>query len=480
MAKKSKHTYSGNSRVTRGSVQAGHMYKKKNRKNFQKTNAANTLEPRGQNNVTKETVFGVKHKNILQDYNFVFNLGSNIGITFAELCEIFECKPDKVYRYQNHIFANIEEKKVEKYFSKLGGAQKVSKILLVTELGIKSTQLAKEIANNVNLDFNNKALGVNIYGKLGKTGIDLKLEIAEALREKVGKRVKLVGRLNQDIANSATTIKIFKKGGLEINIYPLPDLNKIVVTTTTQVQGIDFWSALDYEKPHRDMQIGMLPSKLARIMLNLAHLPSEEAGFWDPFCGLGTIIMQGQLLDVYSYGSDINKNAVLMAQENVEWLKERGFVKELKYNIFKHDIKKNPLSNKILRDIAGHGKFDAIVTEPYLGEPRTKPFTTHKQAAAAWAKLKPLYRAFLRNVSYLLNPGGRVVFVVPMFKIKSTKSFGNNKRNGQRKKVPEFWYAPKPEINKNRWHIHKFNTGPLVWKRPRSVVARQIVVISKL
>lgn len=69
--------------------------------------------------------------------------------------------------------------------------------------------------------------------------------------------------------------------------------NEYLLGRTIFIQDIDAYTKRDTEK-ERDMQVGMLPPKLAQIMLHLAigrdqFVMSEnggQVGLYDPFCGL--------------------------------------------------------------------------------------------------------------------------------------------------------------------------------------------------
>ena len=393
-----------------------------------------------------------------------FQLGSHQGLSWAEILEVFGVPHENTKKVNEILFVkDLNFKKPAEFsykFLKLGGSLRAGELIQKTT---KSKKLDDIILNYLkDQDFNHKYFNLNIFGNINYNVSTLKQKIIEKYKEFTGKRLKITGDFSKTQANTATTIKVLKKQGIELNIIKDPQSGTYAVAKTLYVQDIKLWSLLDFKKPVRDMKVGMLPSKLARIMLNLSNIPEEDGGFWDPFCGLGTIIMQGQLLNLYSYGSDISKENLEKARKNIEWLAKKGLVKELRYRLFKFDIKKNPLSNKILRDIAGRGRFDAVVTEPFLGKPRHKPFTTKKQVLAEWTQIRPLYKALLRNTSYLLNPGGRIVMIVPMFKYEKTK-----------------WYKPRLEINLKRWKIVKFNTGELTWIHEKTFIGRQVVVVEK-
>jgi|GEM_PF-3821139 len=65
----------------------------------------------------------------------------------------------------------------------------------------------------------------------------------------------------------------------------------------------------------RDMGVGMLPPKLAQIMLNLSD---SNGSVYDPFCGLGTILIESANMG-YSeiFGSDISREMVNVTKKSI-------------------------------------------------------------------------------------------------------------------------------------------------------------------
>lgn len=64
-------------------------------------------------------------------------------------------------------------------------------------------------------------------------------------------------------------------------------------TTHGGYQQISLYEAIDYDKPLKGMNVGMMPSKLAHVLINIAlsqHTdnPIEKPVIYDPFCGFGT------------------------------------------------------------------------------------------------------------------------------------------------------------------------------------------------
>ena len=70
--------------------------------------------------------------------------------------------------------------------------------------------------------------------------------------------------------------------------------DKVFIGKTVAIQDIENYTKRDYERPARDAKTGMLPPKLAQIMINLGGLTKidhdqEETHavqhtLYDPFC----------------------------------------------------------------------------------------------------------------------------------------------------------------------------------------------------
>ncbi|MBQ6438364.1 hypothetical protein IJJ12_03200, partial [bacterium] len=70
----------------------------------------------------------------------------------------------------------------------------------------------------------------------------------------------------------------------------IPAGQRLLLARTLTAQNIDDWTLRDRAKPYADHRKGMLPPKLARIMVNLAlgeQVLADKPAFslYDPFCG---------------------------------------------------------------------------------------------------------------------------------------------------------------------------------------------------
>jgi tRNA G10 N-methylase Trm11 len=156
---------------------------------------------------------------------------------------------------------------------------------------------------------------------------------------------------------------------------------------TIWVQDFEEWNRRDYGRPQVSAHIGMLPLKVARMMINI----SGGKVILDPFCGVGTIVSEAAVLGLEAIGCDIDGAQVEKTKRNLGWLGKEA-------KVFLADARKT--SEKLLP-----GSVDAIVTEPYLGPDKG---------------LESLYQACLIDWRKVLRPSGKVVIALPSFGLDQT------------------------------------------------------------
>lgn len=221
-------------------------------------------------------------------------------------------------------------------------------------------------------------------------------------------------------APSLSSVTVERQGLLPedngVEVCVLVGHNRVRLARTLAVQPYQEWSARDYGRPRRDARSGMLPPKLARIMVNLVvrGTPDERHhALLDPFCGSGTVLMEALLLGVPRViGTDASADAVRDAQENIAWVQQAA--RELhtanpKFHMIQCDVR---ALSRCVRE-----RVHSIATEPHLGAPGVR---TAAQRASETEKLRALYRAAFQEFATVLIPGGRVVFIVPDVRSPST------------------------------------------------------------
>ncbi len=282
--------------------------------------------------------------------------------------------------------------------SELGGTIKIG--LIKKKINdLSPNTIAHEVeATDKKINF-----GISLYNKqtnLNKLG----LQIKKLLKEKNVKCRFVTGKENP-LSSVIVQSNILNKQGFEFVILKSDKAQYLGLTQT--VQPYELFSHLDFGRPSRDDISGMLPPKLAQIMLNLAELTSE-ASILDPFCGSGTVLQQSLLSGHKNVtGTDASKKAILSCQLNLEWLKS-----ELK----KKFIYKIKLENVVtLENSIKLNSIDAIITEPFLGPPLrgNEPVKTIQHISE---ELTKLYEKSFKSFKKILKKNGVIVIIIPEFK----------------------------------------------------------------
>ena len=94
----------------------------------------------------------------------------------------------------------------------------------------------------------------------------------------------------------------------------MSDGRELVIALTEAIQDIDAYTARDRERPARSAKVGMLPPKLAQILVNSA----QGSAIYDPFCGTGVILQEALLMGHEAYGSDLAAEMVDATRTNLE------------------------------------------------------------------------------------------------------------------------------------------------------------------
>ncbi len=86
------------------------------------------------------------------------------------------------------------------------------------------------------------------------------------------------------------------------------------------IQNIDAYARRDQARPARDAKVGMLPPKLAQILINLCGPIGKPATLLDPFCGTGVLLQEALLMGFHVCGTDIDERMVKYSEKNLDWL----------------------------------------------------------------------------------------------------------------------------------------------------------------
>ncbi len=189
----------------------------------------------------------------------------------------------------------------------------------------------------------------------------------------------------------------------------------IYLGQTLAVQPFAQLSWRDWQRPAKMINSGMIPPKLAKIMINFAlpiNKTIEQIVLLDPFCGVGTILQESILSGVRNLiGSDINQQAIQSTKQNLDWLIDNYSMSDINYQLKLLDVCQ--LSKKINQQ-----SVDLIVTEPYLGPLRLP--TTPGLLDKVITDLSSLYLSAFQQFSKILAEGGKIAIIFPVFKRKNS------------------------------------------------------------
>lgn len=285
------------------------------------------------------------------------------------------------------------------------------------------------------------------------------LSLALGLKKELKNKYKVRLVTSQEPTLSSVIVTKNKLLGSELLI--IKENNSYFFGLTEAVQDFSQYGYVDVGRPARDSRAGMLPPKVAQMMLNLAGNDRQKI-ILDPFCGSGTIIQEALRLGYQNIiGSDANPKAITDTKKNLEWL-EKNF--NLKTEVHLQKIKAENLSQSL-----PPASVDIIVTEPYLGDAR---FINRQNNITSLqplvSELQELYLETFRQFKKILKPGGQIIFIWPIFSLGQTKLFSlDNKILTQ-----IGFQLRKPAFSST----HFSPLGNIIYSRPNQKVQREITV----
>ncbi len=241
--------------------------------------------------------------------------------------------------------------------------------------------------------------GISVYGeRLTRNAEPLGLEIKKKLKED-GVSSRLVTSKEATLSSVVVEKNHLLTSGGEFVI--LEGKGEILIGQTETIQDFESWSKRDFGRPSRDAKSGMLPPKLARLMINLSGVEPANAFLLDPFCGSGTILMEAGLMGFHEVvGGDISEKAIKDSGKNLRWIFGEGHKSDLRVSS--------------AADLKLDGHVDVVVTEPYLGPPQ-RGGETKAQLENVGTDLEMLYLKTFKNIHSLMKPKAKLVVAFPTF-----------------------------------------------------------------
>lgn len=375
-------------------------------------------------------------------------LGRQPALGLAELESLYG--PTALQPLDHAVLLNIPVQDVP--FLRLGGSIKLAKVLTVLET-TRWDDLVQYITTSIPPHLNYLPEGKLKFG-LSAYGLPVSTQKVSAGALTIKKAIKAADRSvrvvpNKEPAlNSAQVLNNKLTGELGMELLLIRDGSRTMLAQTAQEQNIDAYAKRDHGRPARDSKVGMLPPKLAQIIINLAH-PGEGEIVLDPFCGTGVILQEALLMGRYAYGTDIEKRMIDYTRQNLEHLLGPA---EKKLSV-------GDATTFTWED------FDAIATETYLGRPFSalpKP----EVLQAVRQDVDTIHKKFFKNVAMQTKSGFRMCVAVPAW--KTSNGFLHLKTLDSLE-----------ELGYNRLKFVHAAEEELIYHRPGQVVARELVVLQR-
>jgi tRNA (guanine10-N2)-dimethyltransferase len=390
-------------------------------------------------------------------YKYIFILGSNPGLSLAEILSIFNIKKYTLFDEVLLIESDVEID-IKKAINRLGGTIKIAEYKAELEYKNLKEDLVdlvyKEALNRDKGKFN---YALSLYGNVNVNYKNLAIELKKILRAKAVSSRWVKAQGNEKNLSSASVYhnKLLSENGVELLL--IANNKRVIIAKTIEVQSFIDYSKRDYGRPERDSLSGMIPPKLAKMMINLSGAKDDDKVL-DPFCGSGTIVNEALFLGLKNiYAFDISKKAVENTKNNLKWLEKEFSQDTSKVEIKEVDVRK-------VSQYLSPNSIDVVCTEPYLGPQRGKI-----EAKAVKSELDKLYSEALRELYKVLKPKAKIVMIWPMFFPEKKPLYLDPNIKGY-KKISYKYLADLNLLNK-RYNLFYGRPGQRLW--------REVIVLEK-
>ncbi len=371
---------------------------------------------------------------------YAFLLGREPLLSLAELRSLFE----NVEREGNFALIDTSEEKIHQHKDSLWGTIKIGKIF---HKSIKRDDIKKLCIEIISAKIADKKLrvGMDIFSP---ALFSLPFKVKDEIKKQWW-NIRIVNSEQGRIKNATTIHEKLIEEGIELMIFA--ERQGFSIAETIWIQDIEGYSHRDIDRD-RSMVVGMMPPKLAQIMINLATWGDKNLTIWDPFCGLGTTLIEAlhggfaQLI-----WSDIEEKMVQTTDANVRQYGNNISLRTALLDATK--LHTYTLSSPTV-----------IVTEWMLGKNFTSQTITQKSALEERWKLQELYKKFLSS-AYQNENISHIALCLPFWNIGKDAIY-----LPALQELQKGWRVDLLSQNKNRYLIHM---------RPGQSVGREIVLLSR-
>lgn len=386
--------------------------------------------------------------------------GQSTDLAQAEIWSVFHKKAQNL-EFKTNFTILDSELSAQNIQDQLGGTIKVAEYLKsIDDLGQIEADWWTE---QLNLSPDHKAnFGFSLYNSNSKKYLQIKKTALNVKKElkKNDYKARLVTSQEMDLSS----VVIKSNHLLDNELLIIQENGKYILAITRAIQDFADYAERDMNRPGRDDRSGMLPPKVAKMMINLLSI--ERKGILlDPFCGSGTILQEAVLLGYKKInGTDSSPKAITDSQKNIDWLREQ-YDYNFEIKLTKSDVKE--LSRHFPKESIDH-----IVSEPFMGPAQDIIRKNDLDYFYSLSQdLFQLYNRAFQEFAKILKPQARIIFVFPLFNIRDKKI---NTLDIKRIEKNGFKNITVP-IN-----LANTKNGQIVYQRPGQKVFRQITIWEKI
>lgn len=198
------------------------------------------------------------------------------------------------------------------------------------------------------------------------------------LAGRVGASIQRASELSVDLKNPDDTLDLFMSEKLYLS-------RRLVEIERASMQD---------RRAHfrRHFSPVSLHPKFARACINITR---SKRNVLDPFCGTGGFLIEGGLMGLTVYGSDMDPHMVKGSRENL------GQFNIEKRHLLRADV--GECAKWKAHDHFPYGGFDAIVADPPYG----------RSSNTAGEKIRDIYARAFASLNELIKPGGYLLLILP-------------------------------------------------------------------
>ncbi len=371
-------------------------------------------------------------------------LGNTPNLSYAELSALGAKELQRLGEYVATLSFDADED-AQQLLNLLGGTVKIAREVAQLSLNEQPQVSEKILQLLIDQAGTDQAIDFAI-GEIGRDHLPA-IELSDLKQELRSRGIK--ARYVEGTRHGLNAASL-KQNSKLTEILIIQTASGISLCITAAFQDVDEWAMRDRQKPFAEHKRGLLPPKVARILVNLSLGQGDPttATICDPFCGSGTVIFEALLRGARVVGSDLDPVAVQGTKDNLVWFLEQY----PEYSTVPVIVEQaDAASLKLPPRSISH-----LVTEPFLGKPKPLP----EQLPNIFRGLERMYLGAFKHWRSFLAENAQLVVIFPVVDMEV----------GTHRRV----YTLQALIDKLAAIGYTTSSEPIMYARPGAIVQRAI------